>query len=107
KALRVRIQKASAIDYLRNERRLLGAASVGPIDMGTQVMSVARVGPPHLRGHRNFANLLRSHRHARASRSPQRAEDRHTDTRFQTAKPRPGPSVLALGPGSGLKGEGH
>ena len=28
KALRVRIQKALAIDYLRNEMRLLGAASV-------------------------------------------------------------------------------
>jgi hypothetical protein len=44
KALRVRIQKALAIDYLRNETRMLGAASVGPIDMGTQVISVARVG---------------------------------------------------------------
>src|SRR5262245_7054501 len=45
KALRVRIQKALAIDYLRNEMRMLGAASVGPIDMGRQVTSVARVGP--------------------------------------------------------------
>jgi hypothetical protein len=35
------------IHDLRDERRLLGAASVGPIDMGTQAMSVARVGPPH------------------------------------------------------------
>ena len=32
--MRVRIQKALAIDYLRNEMRMLGAASVGPIDMG-------------------------------------------------------------------------
>jgi hypothetical protein len=48
--LRVRIQKALAVvDYLRNEMRMLGAASVGPIDMGTQVMSVVRVGPPHER----------------------------------------------------------
>jgi hypothetical protein len=35
------------IDDLRDERRLLGAASVSPIDNGAQVMSVARVGPPH------------------------------------------------------------
>jgi hypothetical protein len=47
KALRVRIQKALAIDYLRNEMRMLGAAKVGPIDMGMQVMSAARVGLPH------------------------------------------------------------
>src|SRR5262249_29081281 len=62
KALRVRIQKALAIDYLRNEMRMLGAASVGPIDMGTQVMSVARVGLLHFCTKRTFANLLRSHR---------------------------------------------
>jgi len=46
------------IDDLRDERRLLGAASVGPIDMGTQVMSVARVGPPHFCTKRTSANLL-------------------------------------------------
>jgi hypothetical protein len=34
------------IDDLRNEMRMLGAGSVGPIDMGTEVMSVASVGPP-------------------------------------------------------------
>jgi hypothetical protein len=34
--LRVRIQTALPIDYLRNEMRMLGAASVGPIDMGTR-----------------------------------------------------------------------
>jgi hypothetical protein len=45
KALRVRIQNALAIDYLRNEMQMLSAASVGPIDMGRQVKSVARVGP--------------------------------------------------------------
>jgi hypothetical protein len=38
--LRVRIQTVLPIDYLRNEMQMLGAASVGPIDMGTQVMSV-------------------------------------------------------------------
>jgi hypothetical protein len=48
KALGVRIQQALAIDHLRNEMRLLGAASVGPIDMGTQVMSVARRFEPLL-----------------------------------------------------------
>jgi hypothetical protein len=53
KALRVRIQKALAIDYLRNEMRMLGAASVGPVDMGTQVMSVARVGQSHRAEHHN------------------------------------------------------
>jgi len=57
--LRVRIQKALAIDYLGNEMRMLGAASVGPIDMGTQVMSVARVGLPHFCTKRTSANLLR------------------------------------------------
>jgi hypothetical protein len=35
------------IDELEDARRLLGSASVGPIDMATQAMSVARVGPPH------------------------------------------------------------
>ena len=30
KALRVRIQKALAIDYLRNEMKMLGAANAGP-----------------------------------------------------------------------------
>ena len=44
KTFRVRIQKALAIDYLRNVMRMLGAASVGPVEMGTQVMSVARGG---------------------------------------------------------------
>jgi hypothetical protein len=39
--------EALKIDDLRDERRMLAAASVGPIDMGTQVMSVARVGPTH------------------------------------------------------------
>jgi hypothetical protein len=46
KVLRVRIQKALAIDYLRNEMRMLGAASVGPIDMSRQGISVARRSPP-------------------------------------------------------------
>ena len=36
KALRNRIQKALAIDYLRNEMRILGAASVVPIDQRIQ-----------------------------------------------------------------------
>src|SRR5262245_57017990 len=34
KALRVRIPKALAINYLRNEMRMLRAASVGPIAVG-------------------------------------------------------------------------
>ena len=42
KALRVRIQKALAIDYLKNEMQMLGAASVGPIDMGTCEPTVDR-----------------------------------------------------------------
>jgi hypothetical protein len=33
------------IDDLRDESRLLGSASVDPIDVGTQAMSIACVGP--------------------------------------------------------------
>ena len=40
---------------------------------------VARIDPPHLRTNRTSANLLRTHRHARASRNAQRAEVGHTD----------------------------
>jgi hypothetical protein len=40
--------EALMIEDLRVERRLLGAASIGPIDMGRQAMSVARVGLPHV-----------------------------------------------------------
>jgi hypothetical protein len=47
------------IDDLRDERRLLGAASVSPIDMGTQAMSVARVGQSYLCTKRTSGNLLR------------------------------------------------
>jgi hypothetical protein len=71
--LPVRIQKALAVvDYLRNEVRMLGAVSVGPIDMGTQVMSVARVGPPQFGTNRHSAKLRRPHR-------------RHIDRRIQGA----------------------
>jgi hypothetical protein len=40
---------------------------------------LARFGPPHLRTNRTSANMLRTSRPTRASRSPQRAEDRHAD----------------------------
>jgi hypothetical protein len=58
KAVRVRIQQALAIDYLRNVMQMLGAASIGPIDMGTQMKSVARVSLPHFCSKRTSANLF-------------------------------------------------
>ena len=38
------------------------------------LLGFAHFGPPHLRAHGNSANLLRTHRHARASRNAHRAE---------------------------------
>jgi hypothetical protein len=71
KALRVRIQKALAIDYLRNDLRMLGARSVGPIDMCGHVMSVARVGPP-VSARKATARILSGHIDRR-SRDPARS----------------------------------
>jgi hypothetical protein len=61
RALPVRTPEALAIDDLRDERRLFGAVSVGPYDMDTQVMSVARGDPPQYCTERLSAELLQTH----------------------------------------------
>src|SRR6516225_3821332 len=48
-----------------------------PANYGNR-FSASAIRSPHLRAYRNSANLLRSDRHARASRGTQGAEDRHT-----------------------------
>jgi hypothetical protein len=56
-------------------------ASVGSTDARKSICPTC-VGPTHLCTDCNGANSLPSHRHARASRRAQRAEDRHASSGF-------------------------